>query len=193
MAIAKGNTKLGTIPNISLLPGKTCVKGIPCAKAGQCYAMKFVKMYANVKTSWSANTKLALTDRPAYFETIRQFLAKNTPRHFRWHVSGDILDQSYLDSMVELANEFPQTRFLAFTKRHTLDYSARPANLSIVFSMWPGMPVPIAPKGIQIAWMKDDREDRIPAGSIECPGKCENCMMCWSLPEIGRDVYFHKH
>ena len=35
-------------------------------------------------------------------------------------------------------------------------------------------------------------ETRIPEGSLECPGDCNHCGMCWALPEIGKDTYFHK-
>lgn len=30
--IIEGNSKLGSIPNVSLLPIASCAKGVPCAK-----------------------------------------------------------------------------------------------------------------------------------------------------------------
>jgi hypothetical protein len=87
-------------------------------------------------------------------------------------VAGDILDQEYLDRMSYIARFSKMTRFLAFTKRHDLDYSRVPANLRVRFSQWPGVPELKAP-GILGAWMQDGTETRIPKGAIKCAGSCE--------------------
>jgi hypothetical protein len=85
----------------------------------------------------------------------------------------------------------PSTIFLAFTKRYDLEYSEIPENLTIIFSMWPGVP-DTAPRGFPRAWMQDGTEDRVPDDALESPGICHNCGMCWQLAKIGRDVVFHK-
>jgi len=195
MPVSTGNIKVGAVPNVSLMPCSTCRQDVPCAKRGNCYALKSL-MYPNVRRAWGDNTAMAQNDRDGYFTMVTDYLKRKSPRLFRWHVSGDIPpenSQDYLERMKTVAREFPDTRFLVFTKRFGLDFRNRPANLSVVFSMWPGMPVPRRKAGIRRAWVQDGTETRVPADSIECSGNCESCGMCWQLDSIGRDVWFAKH
>lgn len=191
-AISDGNSKLGAIPNISLIPGKDC-GDVPCKR--DCYALKAWRQYKGARAAWTRNSTMAHKDRAEYFRQIESYLARKNPRWFRWHVAGDILDQDYLAHMVRIAKTFPNVRFLAFTKRHDLDFKGLPSNLAIVFSMWPGWgTVGHARRtGLRIAWMQDGTEKRVPNNAIECPGNCENCAMCWHLKKLNRDVVFHKH
>ena len=39
---------------------------------------------------------------------------------FRFHVGGDIIDNIYFDYMVAIARDFPETKFLAFTKKYEI-------------------------------------------------------------------------
>lgn len=190
--ISNGNSKLGAIPNISLIPGRDC-GDVPCKK--ECYALKAWKAYPSARKAWQGNSRNAHSNPAAYFDAVRTYLTKRQPRFFRWHVAGDFLSQDYLESVNTIASEFPAIRFLAFTKRHDLDFSNAPANLAIVFSMWPGWGNPQAARdlGLPIAWMDDGNESRIPTDAIECPGNCESCGMCWNLRKLGRDVTFAKH
>jgi hypothetical protein len=193
--ISDGNMKLGKIPNISLTPCKACSPDAPCKK--KCYAMKAYRMYPLVRKAWDTNTKQALgKDRVKYFEDVRKFIAKKSPKFFRWHVAGDIPDEGYLYQMVAIAKTFPETKFLAFTKRHDIlnnwPAAEMPDNLEVVMSMWPKWG-DAEIKGFRRAWMQDGTETRVPADAIECPGFCENCGMCWSLGKLGRDVVFNVH
>lgn len=192
ICVSNGNSKLGSIPNISLIPGKDC-GDVPCK--AQCYALKAWKQYSEVRSAWRRNSRTAHDNPDAYFAQLRDYLTRKSPRWFRWHVAGDILDQPYLESMKAIAVDFPAIRFLAFTKRHDLDYRKLPANLAIVFSLWPswGSLSKARKLGLGIAFMQDGTEKRVPSNAIECPGNCENCAMCWHLKKIGRDVVFHKH
>jgi hypothetical protein len=197
VSIAEKNSKLGLIPNISLLPIVSCVKGIVCAKWTECYAVKFVKMYKNVKAAWKKNTDLAKSNPDLYFSAIFDFLWRRKFSHFRWHVSGDILDQNYFDRMCILATDYPNTQFLAFTKRYTLDFSCRPDNLTIMFSIWPTLDLPKRPPGIKFAFLQDGTEKRLP-DIVElldynlklCHGNCDVCLFCWSPKS---DVIMPKH
>jgi len=186
--ISHGNQKVGDCPNVSLLPVVSCPRGIPCAHS--CYDVKACKLYPTVKAARRRNW-VAAKKRPwEYFSGISNYLAKYQPRYFRWHVGGDILDQDYLDRMYGIADAFPDIAFLAFTKHHTLDFRARPANLNIVLSMWPGWGN--RRKRLPRAWMQDGSETRIPESAIQCTGSCEDCGVCWHI-KSGQDVWFHKH
>jgi hypothetical protein len=107
-------------------------------------------------------------------------------------VAGDIVSYDYLKMMVRVAEKNPDYRFRAFTKQHSivamLDRRL-PTNLGITISAWPGMPI-VNPHNFPVAWMRDGREDRIPADALECPGKCDVCEICWGLD---KDVVFNKH
>lgn len=187
VTIADGNSKLGPkLPNISLPPIKSCGNCEHCKNI--CYAIKAWKMYKEVRNAWQENMDFAVSDRVDFFSAINLYLSKKQPRFFRWHASGDILDQKYLTGMKWIAQQHPNTKFLVFTKMHHLNFRKLPANLKIVLSIVPGMNRTL--KRLPKAWLQDGNETRIPKTAIECPGSCENCMQCWNLD---RDVYFHKH
>ena len=179
---------MGGIPSVSLPPVTACGPGMPCYKA--CYARKAYRMYPNVRTSQDGNHMLAKRNPAEYFGQIRAFLDKRAPRFFRWHVAGDILSQSYLDEMRAIARDYPDTRFLAFTKRHDLKYWGIPGNLAVVFSMWPGWGN--TRKNMPRAYMQDGTETRH-GDAIECPGNCTTCGMCWDLVRLGKNVVFPRH
>jgi hypothetical protein len=185
--ISSGNSKLGNIPNVSLIPIKDCANCEACKKS--CYALKAWRQYPLTRAAWSHNSKLARTNFQEYFMDIIEYLKKKRPAYFRWHVAGDILHQKYYRYMCGTARMFPETNFLCFTKRFDLDYSGRPKNLAIVLSMYPGMKTPR--KRMPRAWMQDGTEKRIPEDAIECSGHCDTCNVCWDLKQ--QDVYFHKH
>jgi len=188
--ISDGNSKLGKVSNISMTPIKACNNCAACKKS--CYALKAYRMYKATKAAWDHNFSLASKNRGEYFASIDGYLRYKSPKLFRWHVAGDILDQDYLDSMITLAVKHPDTKFLCFTKMHHLNFGTVPANLSIILSMFPTMKEPNR-QGLSIAWMQDGTEKRIPDTFISCPGNCETCGLCFELQTTHLDVVFNKH
>ena len=192
--ISKGNRKLGRMINVSMTPIKACGNCKHCAR--KCYALKAYRMYTDTKIAWDHNFELAKSDPVRYFQGIVNALKAKTRRgkgcFFRWHVAGDILSQSYYNDMVRIASMFPLVSFLCFTKMHDLDFSRKPANLQLIASMFPGMPVPTryATRKLPIAWMQDGTEKRIPVDAVHCPGSCDNCKLCF---DTTRDVVFNAH
>jgi len=194
--ISEGNAKLGGIPSLSLPPRTSCPRGIPCRR--QCYAKRMEGYRPSVVATWKRNWKLYKTDPDAYFAQVADWFAAkgiNPPRFFRWNTGGDIPDARYMAGVLEIARAFPATRFVLFSKAVELLPSRRnlPANLQIIISMWPGWTPPKIPRGYRRAWMQDGTENRTPESAIECPGRCEQCGMCWQLDKVKRDVFFHKH
>ena len=171
--IITGNNKIGKTANISLPPIISCEKH-PCQK--YCYAVKHYKQYPEVRNAWDSNLKLAQMDRKAYFTMIRRYLLKMIPQYFRWHVSGDILDQKYLDQMKRIASDFYFVSFLVFTKRYSLDFSDRPDNLTVILSTWPGIEIPNT--ALPLAFIETDERA---FNSIKCKELCEGCRICWGL------------
>lgn len=188
------STKNSKVPcsNVSMTPILSCCHDAPCRKHGQCYACRSLR-YPSCRAAWRKNYDLAITDRALYFDTIRQTMIKRAARGetwFRWHVSGDILDQDYLNNMVRIARELPNVRFLAFTKMHKLNFRQIPSNLKIVFSYWPGWGK--VTRRFPAAYMQDGTEKRVPSAAWQCPGNCDGCMACWNL-KPGESVVFNKH
>lgn len=72
--ISKGNSKLGDVNNLSLPPILTCDKN-PCTTSG-CYALKFYKMYSNVRNSWDSNLSFYKEDSSLFFKELDTFLKK---------------------------------------------------------------------------------------------------------------------
>lgn len=197
--ISRGNSKLGEIPNISLIPVKDCANCESCKDS--CYALKAWKMYPRTRAAWRINSRAFRDDlQQAMSEVLKWFMDKshNTPRFFRVHVAGDFLSQQHVNFWMLVADTIPGVKFLAFTKRHDLLYRQAPANLQVVLSMFPGMP---EPRGFSTwlprAWVSEDKagnkESRVPSDAIECPGHCDSCAMCWHLKDLGRDVVFPFH
>lgn len=210
LSISSGNTKLGRIYNISLPPGVSCQKGVPCA--GLCYAKKAWRR-SSVRRAWGGNYRAWKQDPMGYFESIAKFCIDHKVERFRWHVAGDIPTLAYLAGMELVAKCLSETQFLAFTKNKEvmLKNSPPPPNLKLVFSMWPGLLTDKDPSLEHfmsygpVAWMVPqqananptlDAYDRIrshhASESIECTGRCDSCFLCWYL-EPGMSVAFKQH
>ena len=190
--ISDGNSKIGKIPNINLPPGVTCRADAKCYHEG-CYARKAYRMYPSAKAAWDANWEFYQEDPEEYFAELSAWLLVREPKLFRYHSSGDIPDQWYLDKMVELAKKHTNINFLCYTKRYSFDFSARPDNLQIILSTWPGMPLPTNRK---LPWAFLEMDYRNPENSyyFKCPGNCSDCdNICWNKLEPGINIVFAKH
>jgi hypothetical protein len=188
LTVALGNTKLGSIPNLSLPPGHSCPPNVPCRQ--DCYALRAYRQYPAVKACWERNWKHLQKSRHDYFIDLCCLLDKYQWPKFRYHVSGDIPSALYWAWMRWVALQFKHTQFLCFTKNFSLDFRGRPPNLTVVLSMWPGSPVPH--KQLPRAWMQDGRETRVPTNAHQCGGSCEQCQKCFGL-QNKQDVVFLKH
>lgn len=135
--ITPGNNKLGKIFNISLPPVLSCPKNVPCASEG-CYAKRIYQFRKTARDAWNDNYKLVKTNPSEYFNGIIKYLQsrRKKPTRFRWHTSGDIIDQNYYDGMKYVAEENKDIVFLAFTKNKKLNFNNTPNNLVIRFSNW---------------------------------------------------------
>lgn len=194
------NSKLGRlIWSINLPAGKTCNPYAPCRII--CYAMKGRYVFENVRAPREENLLLWKTDPGAYEEGCN--LAAQKVEFIRFHDSGDIPDPEYLQMMVRVAENNPNTRFLAFTKQYSFvnDFLANggiiPENLNIVFSVWDGWecqnPFNLPTAHVRL---KAGNQFPIPGDAHECPKFCGACVYgeksCWSLTR-GESVVFNQH
>lgn len=202
--ISFNNKKMDNIPSVSLLPVVTCPA---CKCSEKCYAAKMCNLYPSVMASYAKNTKFYKDKPNTYFASIVDQLNGLTMyRLFRWHVSGDVLNEDYLKGMVDVALKTPQTQFLAFTKRFDIvntyiskgcvDGSNKiPDNLTIVFSAWDKSFKVDNPHNLPVAYcrFKDATQNpEIPANAIPCKGNCSDCRYCFYLCN-GMSVVFDEH
>jgi hypothetical protein len=200
MKISLTNSKLGDkIPSLNL-PTTVCRANAPCKKG--CYAMKGNWLFKNVVNSLQSNLDHFLQDSKGFFDDIINYINNDdiTYKFFRWFSSGDIVNQTFLNGMVRVAERCKQTKFLCFTKKYELineylNVAELPKNLKIVLSAWDKDFKVDNPHNLPMTYInfKDQtRNADIPEFAIPCVGTCSKCKACWSLKK-GQSVYFNQH
>lgn len=196
ISISPGNAKMGAIPSVSLPPVITCPKNAPCIK--KCYAAKLCRIYPSVKNAYQKNYDILINNETEYWYQVMQ--AAKMTKYFRYHVSGDIIDYSYFNMMVSLAEIIPGTMFLAFTKRYEIInnyidlFGKLPPNLKIIFSEWGNEPIP-NPHELPTAAVIFKGQAPKPEYKI-CGGNCAECACqgvgCWEIKN-GETIAFYEH
>lgn len=197
VSISKGNSKLGTIPSISLPAYLTCSDDVPCKK--KCYAGRYMKRRSNVRMAYSKNYSILQKDPVEYWREIEASMMMS--RFFRFHVAGDIPNERYLDDMARHVRKNKHCRALCFTKKYDivnnyLDHHRIPKNLILVFSVWPGYAYK-NPHNLPTAHIRfRDGTTTAPKNAFPCGGSCEQCAMaekgCWVLKH-GQSVELKEH
>ena len=200
VSISRGNSKMGAIPSVSLPPVKTCCKGCPCAK--KCYAAKICRLRPNVRQCYENNLELLSSDPVKYWSDVNDAVKMN--RFFRFHVSGDIVNDLYFLDMVYTAENNPHCEILAFTKQYDIvnlyldqHNGILPNNLHIIFSRWdPAWNVTIKnPYDLPMSAVIFKGDDADQFEKI-CPGNCFECAArgcgCWTLKN-GETIAFYEH
>ena len=114
--IASGNSKMGRIPSVSLVPIDDCANCVDCADI--CYARKYFDRYPETRTAYRRNSRIFRQSPSEGVKQIGLWLDKRRtlPEFFRYHVAGDFLNQEHVTACIKLA-KFPTIKFLAFTKK----------------------------------------------------------------------------
>ena len=181
VSISKGNAKMGSVQSVSLPAGITCRSAI-------------------VHDAYERNYRILTEDPDTYWREVEA--AVMLSRFFRFHVSGDIPDSSYLERMVEVARRNPHCEMLCFTKKYEIinewvdNNGAFPTNLHIIMSVWRGL-------DCNNPYLLPEAHVRYKDGSTtasesaqECGGNCTECATadggCWSL-KYSEQVVFNEH
>jgi hypothetical protein len=195
--ISSGNSKLGSIQSVSLPSGITCRE---CGCRSKCYAKRIEQRRQTVKRAYQSNYEVLNTDADTYWREVEASIMMS--RYFRFHVSGDIVDDAYLERMVSIAARQQHCEILCFTKKYELINSnlsaglMLPANLHIIFSAWIGLdlPNPFHLPEAHVRYRNGTTTAR--HGAYECGGNCSLCAVtdngCWSL-RAGEQVVFNEH
>jgi hypothetical protein len=136
----------------------------------------------------------------AYFEKIKKTLSQNPYTYFRYHSSGDIPDENYLQLMCQTATLIKRVKFLCFTKKYEMinEYIIKngnlPKNLTVVLSNWGDFQCK-NPHNLPIAYV-NIKGAKIPESANKCSGYCGECVntkqSCWKLKK-GDSVVFKIH
>lgn len=195
--ISQSNSKMGSIPSVSLPSVITCRE---CDCHQKCYARKLERLRPSVRNAYKHNYEVLNNNPDTYWREVEASIMMS--RFFRFHVSGDIPDATYLDKMAEIAERNQHCQILCFTKKyeivneHIADNWALPDNLHLIFSAWDNLHID-NPYNLPVAYVrfKDGHTDA-PEYAVECSGNCTECAItdggCWSLEEGGA-VVFDEH
>ena len=193
-----GNTKMGNVASVSVLPFITCPARCAGTCGPHCYAAKLANLRKNVMNAYAWNTAIAMILPEEYFKQIDNF-CKGT-RFFRFHVSGDIMNKAYFESMVQIARNNPKTEILAFTKRFEIvntwirENGQLPENMHILFSGWNNLK-PVNPYGMPETTVYE-KPEKFKEEWLTCGGNCFNCacrgLGCWQA-KTGDTIAFKKH
>lgn len=197
VSISKGNSKMGSIPSVSLPAILTCR---PCACASVCYAHKLERIRPNVAQAYQNNLQILLEDPSAYWREVEA--AVMMTRYFRFHVSGDIPNEAYFNQMVAIARRQLHCNILCFTKQYHIvntyieKHGELPVNMHIIFSAWRGLPMD-NPYMLPEAHVRyRDGTTTAPPGAKECGGNCTECAKtdcgCWTLSSK-ESIVFQEH
>lgn len=200
--ISNGNSKMGDVASVSTIPFVTCPARCKGTCGVKCYAAKIANLYTSVLKSYAINTALAIHKPDVYWNGIDT--ACKAVRYFRFHVSGDIINGTYFERMIETAVNNPKTEMLCFTKRYEIvntyirnhggDVNCIPENLHILFSGWTNLKTVNPYDMPETNVFKEEAE--IQDNWKLCGGNCFNCACrgvgCWQL-KTGETVAFKMH
>jgi hypothetical protein len=202
VSISQGNTKMGKVASVSLLPILTCPARCNGTCGDKCYAKKLALLRPTVARAYARNTAVARLAPTVFFRVVRE--AMRTVEYFRFHVSGDIRNYAYLRSVVRACSIVPHCQVLMFTKRFELvnryieEFGPLPSNLHCLFSGWTnlfptdgGYNPHHLPETTVYAKDEDIRPEWTP-----CGGNCLDCAIhdggCWAA-KPGETIAFKIH
>lgn len=189
---SEGNTKMGAIPSVSLIPVLDCVNCGICSKS--CYDLRNDMIYKQCINSRCVNSAIFHVKPEEYFMQIDTYLTYKYPRAFRWHVGGDIQNDYYFQKMVEIAVKHSKVKFLCFTKnfpvvnRFLNNGGVIPENLYVLFSGWRGLKMD-NPHHLPEAHPIFQDGTSAPQGTKLCTGNCTECLfqnkLCFNIKRGG--------
>lgn len=178
------------------------LRAIVNSTCASCYAFKGCYVFKSTRDAmarrWKILTRalsaddggIALEALARDFATVLTYL-RHRPRgkrypFFRWHDSGDVVNERHMALICRVAELCPDVRFWLPTREyHTvaryLAQNTIPRNLTVRFSVaMVDAKVPAMPGTVSLV-----HTDTVPDGAFECPaytraGECGPCRACWS-------------
>jgi len=190
VSISTGNTKMGKVQSVSLLPILTCPARCNGTCGDKCYARKLALLRPSVARAYARNTAVARFAPGVFFKVVSE--AMKSARFFRFHVSGDILNYDYFSNVVRSVASAPHCEVLIFTKRFEMvnryidNNGPLPRNMHLLFSGWTNL-FPTEggwnPHHLPETTVYAKDEDIRPEWTL-CGGNCLDCAIhdggCWT-------------
>ena len=201
ISMSNHNSKTGAACLNIAFPVCTCREDAPCKE--KCYACKGRQQICRVQASYYRNLRLYNNSADDFFEQLYYKIKFSGLPMVRFFDSGDYPDVEFLERSVELANKFPNVKFMAYTKKYDLvnkyldDGGKLPDNYNIFFSAWDKLWDVPNKHNLPVAYVKFKEErftPEIPKSAFHCPGRetnCSACGVCWSKKV--KAVYFDEH
>lgn len=198
VSISEGNTKMGKVTSVSLLPILTCPGRCNGTCGDRCYAKKLALLRPTVLRAYARNTAILKHAPHAFFKAVKTAMLRS--EYFRFHVSGDITDLTYLHRIINACKLYPTCNVLIFTKRYELinaeirNNGPLPKNLHLLFSGWTNLS-PVNPYGLPETTVYTKDEEIKPEWTL-CGGNCLDCAIhdggCWNA-KPGDTIAFKMH
>lgn len=202
VSISSGNTKMGKVASVSLLPILTCPARCNGTCGDKCYAKKLALLRPTVARAYARNTVVARLAREEFFDAVNDAMKK--VEYFRFHVSGDIPSVQYFRRVVRSCINNPHCQVLLFTKRFEIvnwyieHENPLPENLHCLFSGWTNLNPTEAgfnPHNLPETTVYAKDEDIRPEWNL-CGGNCLDCAIhdggCWAA-KPGETIAFKIH
>jgi len=195
------NAKLVNTLIFSLPYGTTCLVCADCIK--DCYA-SYREWIENVHDSRMFNLKASMYTPELLKKMLVNQLDMTSIPVVRIHESGDFYDQDYIDMWGEVAKQFKDKKFYAYTKvldlkdengKKLLDFSKLPSNVNIINSTINGEKnfgddkyIDYMKKKYPNVYLCPDNPKDLPdyKNTKICGYKCKYC-------HTNKDVIFRKH
>lgn len=197
--ISAGDTKLGTVPNYSLLPVLTCKNCQHCR--GNCYDLIPCIKYPQ---GWpirnrAINTALVIRSLATFQQQLEDYL-RTLPAGspFRPHQGGEFFSEQYFAAVNEVIGNCPGIRAWTYTTMdiYTETYynsRKRPDNFSVMLSTWPGSWEPKNSHGLPQYFVRDTAAGQtMKPGMYICPGNCQICLKNGRGCPYGENVQTEK-
>ena len=145
-----------------------------------CYAATMEKKYKSLRINIQANGDM-LSSRILE----RHELPRINDLAFRFHSTGELINEIHFINFINISIDNPRTRFVLWTKRNdivqkTLNKRSLPVNFKLVFSNAKIDSKDIKPPKHFIKVFSVYSKDNPTEATINCQGKCQDCMKCYT-------------
>jgi hypothetical protein len=188
------------------LPTSVCnvggkLRGVPGSACNGCYADKgFYKLYPTVATSQGNRLEklmAALSDADLareWIDAVKTLIGTDTL--FRWHDSGDLINEKHLSLIVQVAIEMPDVQFWLPTREAGLvnrffDQYALPDNLVIRLSAPMIDGAPSSTRFNTSTIHRNYEAIGFECGAPSRGGYCGDCRACWNRDVPNVSYAFH--
>lgn len=163
----------------------------PNTICSHCYARNMEKRFPALREKLIPNSKILSS--PLSTDQIKALAI--TDKAFRFHSTGELINEQHLLNFYAIAIAYPSTIFSLWTKRADIIRSiekqniAKPPNMILIYSS-PLVGHIYNQKDLPAAFDKIFTvHNNAPAAMINCKKSCKDCMLCYTK---NNTVYIHE-